>query len=318
MTGGKIDVVAVDPAAAATTAVSPRPSSSVRGSGGFNLLVLPALIMFLAFAFIPMIGVLVLSFTSWDGISPITFTGLTSWREVLTGPGLYHSLALTFAVMICSWLVQTPISLLLGTFVAGRQRYRALLSVLYFLPLLMSSAAVAIAFKSLLNPYFGLGTGLHLEFLSQDWLGDPQLAFGVVIFVIAWQFVPFHTLIYQGGVRQIPGQLYEAAQIDGAGRIRQFFSITIPQLKYTIITSSTLILVGSLTYFDLIFVLTGGGPGNATRILALDMYIRGFQANQMGAASVIGVFLVALGLILTLGIQRLGGRDRSASQMEGL
>ena len=318
MTGGKIDVVAVDPAAAATTAVSPRPSSSVRGSGGFNLLVLPALIMVLAFAFIPLIGVLVLSFTSWDGISPITFTGLTSWREVLTGPGLYHSLALTFAVMICSWLVQTPISLLLGTFVAGRQRYRALLSVLYFLPLLMSSAAVAIAFKSLLNPYFGLGTGLHLEFLSQDWLGDPQLAFGVVIFVIAWQFVPFHTLIYHGGVRQIPGQLYEAAQIDGAGRIRQFFSITIPQLKYTIITSSTLILVGSLTYFDLIFVLTGGGPGNATRILALDMYIRGFQANQMGAASVIGVFLVALGLILTLGIQRLGGRDRSASQMEGL
>ena len=139
-----------------------------------------------------------------------------------------------------------------------------------------------------------------------------------MIFVIAWQFVPFHTLIYQGGVRQIPGQLYEAAQIDGAGRVRQFFSITIPQLKYTIITSSTLMLVGSLTYFDLIFVLTQGGPGNATRILALDMYIRGFQANQMGAASVIGVFLVALGLVLTLGIQRLGGRDRSASQMEGM
>ena len=298
--------------------MQPKPPSSPRGSGGFNLLVLPALIMFVAFAFIPMIGVLILSFTSWDGIGPITFTGLASWQEVLTGPGLYHSLAVTFAVMICSWLVQTPISLLLGTFLAGRQRYRALLAVLYFLPLLMSSAAVAIAFKSLLNPYFGLGTGLHLEFLSQDWLGDPQLAFGVVIFVIAWQFVPFHTLIYQGGVRQIPGQLYEAAQIDGAGRIRQFFSITIPQLKYTIITSSTLILVGSLTYFDLIFVLTGGGPGNATRILALDMYIRGFQANQMGAASVIGVFLVALGLILTLGIQRLGGRDRSASQMEGM
>jgi raffinose/stachyose/melibiose transport system permease protein len=77
-------------------------------------------------------------------------------------------------------------------------------------------------------------------------------------------------------------------------------------------------LVGSLTYFDLIFVLTGGGPANATRILAVDMYIRGFQANQMGAASAIGVFLVALGLLLTLGIQRLGGRDRGASQMEGM
>jgi len=139
-----------------------------------------------------------------------------------------------------------------------------------------------------------------------------------VVFVIAWQFIPFHTLLYQGGVRQIPEQLYEAAQIDGAGRLRQFFSITLPQLKYTIITSSTLMLVGSLVYFDLIWVLTQGGPGNATRILALDMYIRGFQANQMGAASVIGVFLVVLGLVLTLVIQRLGGRDLRASQMEGM
>jgi raffinose/stachyose/melibiose transport system permease protein len=139
-----------------------------------------------------------------------------------------------------------------------------------------------------------------------------------VIFVIAWQFIPFHTLLYQGGVRQIPEQLYEAAQIDGAGRVRQFFSITLPQLKYTIITSSTLMLVGSLVYFDLIWVLTQGGPGNATRILALDMYIRGFQANQMGAASVIGVILVVVGLLLTLIIQRIGGKDLRASQMEGM
>ena len=97
---------------------------------------------------------------------------------------------------------------------------------------------------------------------------------------------------------------------------RQFFSITVPQLKYTIITSSTLMLVGSLVYFDLIWVLTQGGPGDATRILALDMYITGFQANQMGVASVIGVILVVVGLVLTLLIQRLAGRDLRASQME--
>ena len=83
----------------------------------------------------------------------------------------------------------------------------------------------------------------------------------VVIFAIAWQFVPFHTLLYQAGVRQIPTSLYEAASIDGAGRIKQFRYITLPQLRNTIVTSSTLMLVGSLTYFDLIFVLTAGGPG---------------------------------------------------------
>ena len=99
---------------------------------------------------------------------------------------------------------------------------------------------------------------------------------------MSWQFIPFHSLIYQGAVRQIPRTMYEAAQIDGAGRVRQFFSITLPQLKYTIITSSTLMVVGSLTFFDLIFVLTAGGPADATRVLALDMYKKGFQANLMG------------------------------------
>lgn len=283
-----------------------------------GLMVIPALAFFAVFALLPLGGVLVLSFTSWDGIGAIRFTGTTSWGQVLTDPGTYHSLLLTFEIMIASWVVQTPLSLLLGTFVAGRQRYRAVLAVLYFLPLLMSSAAIAIAFKALLDPNFGLSAGLHLPFLSQDWLGSTTLVFFVVIAIIAWQFVPFHTLLYQGGVRQIPISLYEAAQIDGASRVQQFFSITLPQLKYTIITSSTLMLVGSLTYFDLIFVLTQGGPGDATRILALDMYLRGFKANQMGAASVVAVILVFIGLAIALGIQRVGGRNPAASQLEGM
>ena len=96
--------------------------------------------------------------------------------------------------------------------------------MLYFIPLLLSSAAIAITFKALLDPNFGLGTGLSLPFLSQDWLGEPKLALGVVVFVVSWQFIPFHSLIYQGAVRQIPTSMYEAAQIDGAGRVRQFFS----------------------------------------------------------------------------------------------
>lgn len=207
-------------------------------------------------------------------------------------------------------------SLLLGVFMAGQQRYRAVLSVLFFLPLLFSSAAVGIAFKALLDPNFGLGAALDIPLLAQDWLGDPDLAMWVVVFVIGWCFVPFHSLLYQAGVRQIPHTMYEAALIDGAGRVRQFFSITLPQLKYTIITSSTLMIVGSLTYFDLIFVLTGGGPGNATRILPLDMYLTGFRSYDMGRASVIGVILVALGLTVSLGLNKLSGGNQG-SQTEG-
>ncbi|QNP74079.1 sugar ABC transporter permease [Streptomyces roseirectus] len=281
-------------------------------------LAVPALLFFVGFAVVPLVGVFLLSFTTWDGIGSIEPSGLTSWRAVLTDPGLPHALWVTFLVMAVSWAVQTPASILLGTFLAGRQRYRAVLSLIYFVPLLLSSAAIAVAYKALLDPNFGLGAGLGFDWLSKDWLGRPWLAFGVVIFVVSWQFVPFHSLIYQGGVQQIPKSLYEAAQLDGAGQIRQFFSITLPQLKYTIITSSTLMVVGSLTFFDLIFVLTEGGPGDATRVLALDMYKRGFQASLMGPASVIAVILVLVGLALALLLRRLGGRDAGESQLEGV
>jgi raffinose/stachyose/melibiose transport system permease protein len=278
---------------------------------------LPALIVFVAFGVVPLLGVVGLSFTTWDGLGAITPSGLTSWTAVLTDPGLPHALWVTFLVMALSWLVQTPISLLIGVFVAGHQRYRALLSVLFFVPLLLSSAAIAITYKALLDPNFGLGAGLGIPLLQQDWLGQANLALGVVVFVVSWQFIPFHSLIYQGGVRQIPRSMYEAAELDGAGRVRQFFAITLPQLKYTIIASSTLILVGSLTYFDLIFVLTGGGPADATTTLAVDMYKRGFQANLMGPASAIAVILVFVGLALALLMRRVGGSDSTASQLEG-
>jgi raffinose/stachyose/melibiose transport system permease protein len=286
-----------------------------RGPSGW--LAAPALAFFLLFAIIPLIGVLFLSFTSWDGLGEIKLDGLSSWTTVLTDPVTGNALLVTAKIMFFSFIVQAPISLLLGVFTAAGQKYRAVLAVLYFVPLLLSSAAVAIAFKALLDPNFGLGAGLGLPFLAQDWLGNSDLVLFVVVFVIAWQFVPFHTLIYQGGVRQIPTSLYEAAQIDGAGRIQQFFSITLPQLKYTIITSSTLMVVGSLAYFDLVFVLTGGGPGYATRLLPLHMYLTGFKANDMGAASALGVILVVIGLALALLLQRLGGKNRNASQLEG-
>jgi raffinose/stachyose/melibiose transport system permease protein len=266
---------------------------------------------------VPLLGVLALSFTQWDGIGEINPAGLDSWRTVLTEPGLVHSIWVTFLVMALSWVFQTPMSLLLGVFLASRKGYRGFLAVLYFIPLLLSSAAIAITFSALLNPNFGLGTGLGVEFLNQDWLGQGNLALGVLIFVVSWQFIPFHSLIYQGAVRQIPTAMYEAAEIDGAGRVRKFFSITLPQLKYTIITSSTLMVVGSLTFFDLIFVLTAGGPGDATNVLALEMYKTGFMANLMGPASVIAVILVLFGLGLALLLRKLGGGGASDSQLEG-
>jgi raffinose/stachyose/melibiose transport system permease protein len=308
-------VTALAPPAAAQV-TKPATRSSGR-SGSVAWMALPALLVFFAFAVVPLAGVLFLSFSSWDGIGAIHPAGLLNWRSVLTDSGTLHALWVTFLITALSWAFQTPMSLLIGTFLAGHQRYRGWLAVFFFVPLLLSSAALAITYKALLDPNFGLGTGLGVSFLSQDWLGKGPLAVGVLVFVVSWQYIPFHSLLYQAGVRQIPISLYEAAQIDGAGRLRQFFSITLPQLKYTMITSTTLVLVGSLTFFDLIFVLTAGGPADATRVLALDMYKEGFQANLMGQASAIAVILVLVGLVLALILRRLGGRDAAASQLEG-
>jgi raffinose/stachyose/melibiose transport system permease protein len=301
----------------AATRVNKSASASGGRSGSVTWMVLPALLVFIAFGIIPLLGVLGLSFTTWDGIGTIHPSGLTSWKATLTDPELPHSLYVTFEIMFLSWVVQTPLSILIGVFLAAHKRYRGFLAVLYFIPLLLSSAAISITYKALLDPNFGLGPGLGSSLLTQDWLGRGSLAIAVIIFVVSWQFIPFHSLIYQGAIRQIPTSMYEAAQIDGAGRMRTFFSITLPQLKYTIITSSTLMVVGSLTFFDLIYVLTAGGPGDSTRVLALSMYQQGFQANLMGPASGIAVILVLVGLALALVLRRLAGGSNSTSQLEG-
>lgn len=301
-----------------TTAVAPAPRRPRHAA--HRLMVLPALALFGLFALLPMVMVLLLSFTRWDGLTSPAWAGVANWTHVFTDSVTRHAMWLTLQVVVLSWLIQTPVSLLLGVFLAGRQKYRAVLAVIFFIPLLLSSVAIALAFRSLLDPNFGLTQSWHtapLSWLNHDWLGDQRLVLYTLIFIIAWQFIPFYTLLYQAATRQIPASMYEAAMIDGAGRVQQFWRITLPQLRNTIVTSTTLIIVGSLTYFDLVFVLTGGGPGYATRLLPLDMYITGFQDYQFGQASAIATLLVIVGMLVSLGLVRFSGFAKMRSEMEG-
>lgn len=293
-----------------------RVASKANGPSGW--FALPAMAFFIFFAIIPLIGVVFLSFMSWDGLGTPSWAGMHNWAVTLSDPLTINAIKLTIIVMVVTWLIQTPMSLMLGIFMAKKQRYREFLSVLYFLPLLFSSAALGIAFKALLDPNFGMSNAFGISWLRQDWIGDAKLALPATILIIAWAFIPFHSLIYQGGVRQIPAMLYEAAELDGASKWQQFWHVTIPQLKYTIVTDSTLQLVGALTYFDLIYVLTGGGPGGATRILPLHMYLLGFKSFNMGQATVVGALLLAVGLALSLGLNKLSGATRMESQAQGL
>ncbi|MER5266240.1 sugar ABC transporter permease [Actinosynnema sp. NPDC002837] len=272
---------------------------------------MPAFGFFALFAVLPMLLVIYLSFTAWDGLGTPALNGGENWSRLLEDSEARASVWRTLVLMVVSWLVQTPIALLIGVWAAGKQRSRAVLSSIFFLPLLLSTAAIALLWQALLEPNFGAFVDGPL------FLGDPDIALYTVVLVISWQFIPFHTLLYQGAARAVPASLYEAATIDGASRVSKFRHITLPQLRYTIVTSSVLMLVGSLTTFDTVLILTNGGPGTATRILPLHMYITGFSGFEMGYASAIAVVLVVLGTALSLAVMRWSGFRQMSSQQEG-
>ncbi|WP_308122065.1 sugar ABC transporter permease [Streptomyces sp. TRM70350] len=271
---------------------------------------LPGVLFFAFFAVVPMALAFYLSFTTWDGLGDPQPVGLANWQKLLDDPRMTQSLWLTILLTAASWAFQTVVALLLGVWAAGPQRNRAVLSAIFFVPLLLSSTAVALLFYALLDPNFGI--------IQKDVLGSSSGAFLAIVFVGGWQFIPFHTLIYQGGARQIPQVLYQAAAIDGAGRYRRFFSITLPQLRNTVITSTVLIVVGSLTYFETVLILTKGGPGTDTAILPYLMYEAGFKTYDFGYASAIASFLVLAATGLSLLLVRLSGFGAMRSTREGM
>lgn len=282
--------------------------------------VLPAALFFGVFAGLPLVLVAVLSFTSWNGLSNPSFNGLTNWTHLLKDSSVLESLRISVVLTIVSWAVQTPLALLLGVWAAGRQRNRAVLSSIFFLPLLLSTASIAITWLTLLDPNFGLAAkvGPWIGYPDGNVIGSANGALGCIVVVLAWQFVPFHTLLYQGAARQIPQSLYDAATVDGATRAQQFRHITVPQLRNTIITSTVLMLVGSLTYFETVLILTQGGPGTSTNILPHHMYVTAFRDYQFGYASTISLALVALGTVLSLLIVRFSGFAKMRSTLEGI
>jgi raffinose/stachyose/melibiose transport system permease protein len=279
------------------------------------------MLLFCLFIIVPMIVAVVLSFVRWNGLGTPRWVGGANWAQFFHDPVARTSVIVTGKVIVLSYVVQTPISMALGLFTAGRQRYRSVYATIFVLPLLMSTAGIALMWESMLDPNFGaftaLSKSLHLAFLDQNWLGSPSLTLYVVVAIIAWQFIPFHTLLYAVGRRQIPAVLYEAATLDGARPAQLFWRITLPQLRYTIVTSGILMIVGALTYFDIVYIMTDGGPGYGTRVLSLDMYDVAFLQDQYGYASVLAVILSVVGIAVAVGLVRFTGFASMASQREG-
>jgi raffinose/stachyose/melibiose transport system permease protein len=282
----------------------------------------PTLILYGVFIVVPVLVALFISFTNWNIVGRMHWAGFANWSHFFSDPVAHHSLLVTLELAGLSWAIQTPLAMALGIFIAGTQRYRAFYSTCYLLPLLMSTAGLALMWQKVLEPTFGglasAGSSLHLKFLDQNWLGSYNITFYVIVAIITWQFVPFHMLIYQAGRRAIPAELYDAAKVDGANVRQAFRHITLPQLRFTIVTSSTLIIVGSLTYFDIIYILTLGGPGYTTTVLAMDMYNVGFMETTFGYASVLAVILGAIGILVAIGLVRITGFGTMQSTQEGI
>ncbi|GAB7184798.1 ABC-type sugar transport system permease component [Kitasatospora sp. Ki12] len=278
----------------------------------------PATVFFLLFAIVPLVLVAVLSFTSWNGVDAPRFNGLANWTKLLHDPVMTQSIWLTLVLTAAGVVVQTPVSILLGVWAAGHQRNRAVLSAIFFVPLLLSATAVSVVWRAILDPNFGVPSQLEWLFGDGNLMGSQSGGVAVLTFVGMWQWTPMHALLYQGGARAIPRVLYQAASIDGAGKVRQFFHITLPQLRNTAITSVILMVVGGLTTFDTVLILTQGGPGTDTTNSAYYMYQQAFKSFDFGAGSAIALVLVVAATLISLAVVRLSGYDKMRSTAEGL
>lgn len=279
---------------------------------------LPAALFFTLFALVPLVLVAVLSFASWSGLGDLQFIGFDNWKKLFDDPVMIKSLWLSVLLTGLGVVVQTPLSILLGVWAAGPQRNRAVLSAVFFVPLLLSATAVSILWRSLLDPNFGVPSQMHWLFGDGNLFGHQSSAIGVLVFVSAWQYTPLHTLIYQGATRAIPEVLYQAAAIDGAGRVRQFFHVTVPQLRNAVITSVILMIVGGLTTFDTVLILTQGGPGTDTTISAYYMYDKAFKSFDYGTGAAVALLLVVVATVISLVVVRVSGFDRMAGTQEGV
>lgn len=264
----------------------------------------PALAVYAGFVVVPIFISGYYSLFSWSGISPqFTYVGLGNFARLLQDAVFWQSLQNNVILVVASIATQLPLALLLALFLVQPIWGVKLFRTVYFMPLLMSTVAIGILWNFFYDPNFGilneLLRGLGLQSLTRGWLGDERTALGAVIATISWQFTPFYMILFRAALTGIPEEIYEAAAIDGAAGWSTFRHITLPLLRPTIRTGAILSLIGSLKYFDLIYVMTGGGPNSTTELMATYMYKSAFNHFRMGYGSSIAVTLFIVALILT-------------------
>lgn len=269
----------------------------------------PAIVLLVAFLVYPLLDSFRLSLVRWNGLGAgSVFVGLDNWTALVHDPLFWHALTNNLLLAVLSVVVQLPIAMALALLLDKAGRGSRILKILYFLPLLFSSVALGITFKNIFDPNFGLiNAALHaagLSALAKDWLGDRQYALFAVAAVVCWQNIPFYMILFLAGLASFPHELTEAATLDGASNSTIFWRIKLPFLRGTVRTAAMLAVIGSLRYFDLVYVMTGGGPEGASELMATYMYRTVFSSYQLGYGSTVAsaMFLVVV-LIASFGMR---------------
>ena len=273
-----------------------------------GLFVLPALVLYAVFVILPVLQAMQYSLFKWNGIAPLTdFVGLQNYAIALRNDVFTTSVGNNLLILVLSLAIQIPFSLALAVLLNRSFRGRAALRLLFFLPYVLSEAVTGIVFTLMLQPDSVVDaslTAIGLEGLIQDWLGDSTLVMITLFVLISWKYFGFHMIIMLAGLQGIPRELEEAALIDGADRRQSFRYVTLPLLGPTIRVSVFLSMIGALQLFEMVWVMTAGGPVNASSTMAIAMFKAGFRSNQFGYGSALAVILFLFCLVVALLYQR--------------
>ena len=267
------------------------------------LFIAPAMILLLLFNIIPLIASLVIStFDVSMTLNDARFVGLGNFVEAFHDSRFWNSMWVTIKWTLVEMPIQVLVALLLAALLTKNTWFNKLCRGVYFLPIICSATAVSIMWRIILNSNVGYITFLlnKLGFGKINFMNNPGVTFYVIVFMSVWKSFGISTIILVSAMQNVPRVLYEAAELDRAGKIRQFFSITLPgiapSLWYVVMTR----IIGSLQVFDIVYTTTGGGPNFTTETLVTYIYTRAFEVNRMGYATAVSECLFGLILVITI------------------
>lgn len=268
--------------------------------------VIPSILILGLFVYFPLIKNVIYSFQSFTLSSTVKqWVGLDNYRHLFTDKIILTCLKNNILYALISIVIQVGFGLVLAAVLedVAFHRFAPVLRSIYFIPTVISMTVVCLLFEFVYNPQMGLLNSflqtIGLDDLTRIWLGSKKTAMYAIIAVSQWQSTGYVTMLFIVAIQKIPRDLYEAAEVDGAGKIKRFFYITVPQVKQMFFVTMILTVVGAFTVFNEPYILTGGGPGTATMVLSLHMYQTGFVKNNMGYASTIAMLIFVITAVLS-------------------